>query len=119
LPLNIKLGKIIQWQCWYKTGIDFGNKWEEWSREKLSVWTGEQYEMEVAWKWYEQIRVNVMVYNTTFNNISVILWHLVLLLEETRVPGENQQPVASHWQTLSHIVVLSTSCHEQDSNSQR
>jgi hypothetical protein len=29
----------------------------------------------------------------------------VLLMEETRVPGENHQPVASHWQTLSHIVV--------------
>jgi hypothetical protein len=24
------------------------------------------------------------------------------LVEETGVPGENHQPVASHWQTLSH-----------------
>ena len=54
-----------------------------------------------------------MVLNATFNNISVILWHLVLLVEETRVPGEN------HWQTLSHNVVSSTPCHEQGSNSQR
>jgi hypothetical protein len=28
-----------------------------------------------------------MVFNTTFNNISVILWWSVLLVEETRVPG--------------------------------
>ena len=26
----------------------------------------------------------------------------VLLVEETGVPAENHQPVASHWQTLSH-----------------
>ena len=36
------------------------------------------------------------------------LWQSVLLVEETRVPGENHQPVASHWQTLSHNVVSST-----------
>ena len=49
-----------------------------------------------------------MVFNTTFYNVSVILWLSVLLVEETRVPGENQRPVASHWQTLSHNVVSST-----------
>ena len=32
----------------------------------------------------------------TFNNISVISWQSVLLVEETGVPRENQQPVASH-----------------------
>jgi hypothetical protein len=40
------------------------------------------------------------VLNTTFNNISVIAWQSVLLVEETRVPGENHRPVTSHWQTL-------------------
>jgi hypothetical protein len=29
-----------------------------------------------------------MAFNATFNNISVILWHSVLLAEETRVPTE-------------------------------
>ena len=38
----------------------------------------------------------VMVFNTTFNNISVISWHSVLLVEETGVPGENHRSVASH-----------------------
>jgi uncharacterized MAPEG superfamily protein len=33
---------------------------------------------------------------------------LVLLVEETGVPEENQRPAASHWQTLSHNVVSST-----------
>jgi len=30
-----------------------------------------------------------IVFNATFNNISFISWQLVLLVEETRVPGEN------------------------------
>jgi hypothetical protein len=30
-----------------------------------------------------------MVFNATFNNISVISWPSVLLVEETGVPGEN------------------------------
>ena len=42
-----------------------------------------------------KFKVRVMVINTTFNNISVILWWQVLLVEET-VPGENHQPAASH-----------------------
>jgi hypothetical protein len=49
-----------------------------------------------------------MVFNTTFNNISAISRQSVLLVEETRVSGENHRPDASHWQTLSHNVVLST-----------
>ena len=40
-----------------------------------------------------------MMFNATFNNISVISWRSVLLVEET---GEN------HRQTLSHNVVSST-----------
>jgi len=35
------------------------------------------------------------------------------LVEETRVPEENHRPVASHCQTLSHNVVLSTPRHEK------
>ena len=47
--------------------------------------------------------VCLMVFNATFNNISVISWRSVLWVEET---GENYRPVASHWQNLSHNVVL-------------
>ena len=53
-----------------------------------------------------------MVFNTTFKNFSAISWWLVLLVEETRVPRENHQPATSHWQTLSHNIVLSTPHHE-------
>ena len=38
-----------------------------------------------------------LVLNVTSNNISVISWWSVLLVKETRVPGENQRHVASHW----------------------
>jgi hypothetical protein len=33
--------------------------------------------------------VRVMILNATFNNISVIAWRSVLLVEETRGHGEN------------------------------
>jgi len=52
----------------------------------------------------EPIHVNVsiessswfIVINAIFNNISVISWRSVLLMEEIGVPGENHGPVASH-----------------------
>ena len=56
-----------------------------------------------------------MVFNATFNNIPVMSWWSVLLVEET---GENHRPVASHRHTFSHAVVLSTPRHERHSNSQ-
>jgi hypothetical protein len=37
-----------------------------------------------------------MVLNTTFNNISVISWWSVLLVEETGISVENHRPVTSH-----------------------
>ena len=49
-----------------------------------------------------------MVFNATFNNISVISWQSVLLVEETRVSRENHWPTICHWQTLSHTVISST-----------
>jgi hypothetical protein len=39
---------------------------------KLGIWLG---------------YVRVMMFNATFNNISVISWRLALLVEETEVPG--------------------------------
>ena len=42
-----------------------------------------------------------MVFNATFNNISIISWRLVFLVEE------NHQIATSHRQTLSHNVVSS------------
>ena len=67
-----------------------------------------------TWAWL----VWFMVFNATFNNISVISWRSVLLEEETGVPGDNHRHVASHRQTLSHNVVSSTPRHARGSNSQ-
>jgi hypothetical protein len=49
-----------------------------------------------------------MVINATFNNISVISWRSVLLVEETGGPGENPRLVVSLRQTLSHNAVFSS-----------
>jgi hypothetical protein len=43
--------------------------------------------------------VRVMVFNATFNNVSVTSWLSVLLVEET---GVNHRHVANHWQTLPY-----------------
>jgi hypothetical protein len=40
-----------------------------------------------------EIRVRVMVCNVTLNNISIISWRLVLLVEETGELGENQTEI--------------------------
>jgi hypothetical protein len=37
-----------------------------------------------------------MVFNVTFNNITVISWQSVVLVKETGIPGENHRPAASH-----------------------
>ena len=45
---------------------------------------------------YDEARVMVMVLNATSNNVSIISWRSVLLVEETEIPGENHRPAASH-----------------------
>ena len=47
-----------------------------------------------------------------------MMFNATLLVEETWVSGENHQPAASQWQTLSHNVVSRAPHHEQGSNSQ-
>jgi hypothetical protein len=42
------------------------------------------------------IHLHIMVFNATFNNISVISWRSVLLGEETGGTGEKNRPIASH-----------------------
>jgi hypothetical protein len=54
-----------------------------------------------------------MVLNTTFNNISVISWRSVLLVEETVYP-EKTTDLSQVTDILSHNVVSSTPRHEQD-----
>jgi uncharacterized DUF497 family protein len=42
----------------------------------------------------KDFRVWIMVFSTTFNNISVLSWRSVLLVEQTGLPGEDHRPVA-------------------------
>ena len=46
---------------------------------------------------YGRFDFDFIVFNATFNNISAILWRLVLVVEEAGVPGENHRPWASNW----------------------
>jgi hypothetical protein len=45
---------------------------------------------------YSVVDIVFRVCNVPFNNISVISWWSVLLVEETGVPRENHRPDASH-----------------------
>ena len=52
------------------------------------------------------------VFNATFNNISVISWMSILLVEETRVTGENHVVVSKRYiniiflKMLSHLITM-------------
>ena len=60
--------------------------------------------------------VCLIMFNATFNNISVISWRSVLLVEETRVPPENQVP--SWRMSLTNFIILCcTPRPDRDSNS--
>jgi hypothetical protein len=58
-----------------------------------------------------------MVFNATFNNISVISWQSVLLVEETGVSGEHHDLSQVTDKLDHHNVVSSTLRHEWGSNS--
>ena len=60
-------------------------------------WAYPRYSLFVfSFLYFVILGVMVMVFNATFNNISVTLWRSVLLVEEIGVPGENHQQVANH-----------------------
>jgi hypothetical protein len=50
----------------------------------IDLWSGDQQRLQWWFGWF-------MVFKTTFNNISVISWRSVLLVDETGVPRENHQ----------------------------
>ena len=54
-----------------------------------------------------KVKVSVMVFNVTINNISVISWRSVLLVEETDYP-EKTTDLPQVTDKLSHNVVSST-----------
>ena len=48
-------------------------------------------------------RVRVMVLNATFNNIAVISWQSVLLVEETGGPHEKHRPAKYECKCFIHV----------------
>ena len=62
---------------------------------------------------YRIHRVRVSVFSATFNfnNISVMSWQSVLLLEDNSVPRENNLHAASHWQTFIRIYITAPSTY--------
>jgi hypothetical protein len=66
----------ISWQ-------DLGNK-EESQRQKKRV--EKSFDIKFT---YDLVWFGFILLNATFNNISVISWQSVVLVEEIRVPGEN------------------------------
>jgi hypothetical protein len=46
-----------------------------------------------------------MVFNATFNNISVISWRSVLLVKEAGVPGEKTTELSQVTDKLYHIML--------------
>ena len=66
----------------------------------------------INWKqtfyYHEDGLVLFMVFNVTFNNISVISWQSVLLVEDTGVPRENHSPWTGF--KLTNLVVVGTDC---------
>ena len=67
------------------------------------IWSHEEYfaitnNIKIIFNSLQYLREpsRVMVFDATFNNISVISWLPVLLVEETGVPTENHRHIASH-----------------------
>jgi hypothetical protein len=57
-----------------------------------------------------------MVFNITFNNISVISWRSILLVENG-IPGVNHRPAASHCQTPAIITQSKEDQYQTTKNS--
>jgi hypothetical protein len=47
--------------------------------------------------YYKDDLICLLVFNTTFSNISAISWGPVLAVEEAGVPEENHRPWPSNW----------------------
>jgi hypothetical protein len=116
VPDTTLCDKVCQWLAtgqWLSPGTPVSS-----TNIKTDLHHKNEILLKVALLLFKGFGFGFMVFNATFNNISVISWRSVSLVEETRVPGENHWPVASHWQTLSHNVVLRSHRYEWGSNSQ-
>ena len=89
----------------YKTHCYVSKRTKFYPQNSIShlVWTVEirsngTYSSQVGWSLLRHcitVMFGFMVFSATFNNISVISWRSVLLVEKTGVPGENYPNVVS------------------------
>jgi hypothetical protein len=92
--VNVEKRKLIS--CLYKKHnvlLILNQNWKterEWGERKYL----ERNDLIDAWR--VPINKCYTFGRATFKNSSVISWMSALLVEETRGPGENHQPVASH-----------------------
>ena len=98
--LPVKLIPLKWWTIIYEHNLDMTILW--WRHQQVDC-------CNVGW---------FIVFNATYNNISIISRWSVLLVEGTGVPEENHRSVASYRQTLSHNVTSTIPRHERGSNSQ-
>jgi len=81
----------------YKTPIPFVKIVDFWILFHNKNVLNMQFVNVVLFLWMFMAMVRAMVFKATFNNISVISWLSVLLVEETEESVENHWPVTSHW----------------------
>ena len=106
IPIYPKIDLLYKTTIPFVKNFDFGILFHVLNMQFVNV---------VLFLWMFIVMVRLIVFKAIFNNISVISWRSVFLVEET---GEDYRPVVSHWQIVSHKVVSSTPYHEQESNSQ-
>ena len=69
----------------------------------------------ILWVFNLETKCRFIVFNATIYHISIISWRSVLLMEETRVPGEKHRPVIgtgnckSNYHTITTMMALKLS----------
>jgi len=56
------------------------------------------------------VKSHFLQYTIQFTGKAVLSWQSVLLVDETKVAGENHWSAARHWKTFSHKVLYIVSC---------
>jgi hypothetical protein len=75
---------VLIWYCTIQISVMFKN-----NNDFFSVTHLLSNDKESPCFYVSRFRFRIMVFNAFFNNISVISWRSILLVEKTGVPGEN------------------------------
>ena len=102
---------LIWWKDEGQSEINFSLYGTYWSFEKLN------FTFIICILYYGEGRV--IVFNATFNNILVILWRSVLLVEETGIPVENHDLPQVTDKLYHRMMFIEYTSSKWDSTSQR